>query len=186
MEVKNLSREALDALARRMQKGDRKAAAALYDALMPKVYGFLFSRLGKKEAAEDLCQEVFVKLIEKIGSFDPKKGTFTVWFWQVVRRHLIDHYREKQETPFSSFEDVDLENLATMPDVDFHARFTYRALQDAVRTFDDDERELFELRFVAEIPYREIAELTGKHEGALRVAALRVKKKLRRHLDSRP
>ena len=178
--TRTIPRDHLDRLALRMRRGDRNAAAELYDELMPKVYGFFFARLGRKEVSEDLCQEIFVKLILKIKSFDKEKGKFTVWFWQVVRRHLIDHYRQKQETPFSSFEEADVEAMAVTNGADFHARFAYRELREFLQTLQDEERELFEMRFVAEIPYREIAAMTGKQESTLRVAALRVKEKIKK------
>jgi RNA polymerase sigma-70 factor (ECF subfamily) len=166
-----------------MRRGDRKAAAALYDDLLPKVYGFFFARTGQKEASEDLSQEIFMKLILKIASFDENRGKFTVWFWQVVRRHLIDHYRKKEEVPFSAFDEADVEALSVTHGPDFHARLLYRELRTFLGTLEAEERELFEMRFVAEIPYRDIAALTGKQESTLRVAALRVKEKIKRHLE---
>jgi RNA polymerase sigma-70 factor (ECF subfamily) len=183
MEPNKIPRDHLDRLALRMQRGDRKAVAALYDELLPKVYGFFFARTGKREASEDLSQEIFLKLILKISSFDKNKGKFTVWFWQVARRHLIDHYRAKQEAPFSSFEESDVEAMAVAPGLDFHARFAYRELRTFLVTLEDEERELFEMRFVAEIPYREISAMTGKQESTLRVAALRIKSKIKQHLQ---
>lgn len=183
MEPSNIPRDHLDRLALRMRRGDRKAAAALYDELLPKVYGFFFARTGKREVSEDLSQEIFVKLIQKISSFDENKGKFTVWFWQVVRRHLIDHYREKEETPFSSFEEADVEAMSVTHGPDFHVRFAYHELKTFLATLEAEEQELFEMRFVAEIPYREISVLTGKQESTLRVAALRIKEKIKRHLE---
>src|SRR5579864_7475855 len=96
----HMNKDKLTELAVRMKRGDRKAAAKLYDELLPKVHGFLFARTGKREIAEDLAHDVFIKLIDKIDAFDESRGAFVVWFWQVVRRMLIDHYRKKRETPF--------------------------------------------------------------------------------------
>src|SRR5690348_15837708 len=94
-------KDRLTALAVRMRKGDRRATAALYDELGSKAYGFFFSRTGKKEIEEDLTQDIFVRLVEKIGAFDESRGRFVVWFWQMARNMLIDYYRTKKETPFS-------------------------------------------------------------------------------------
>ena len=165
-----------------MKKGDRKAAVRLYDELGAKVYGFFFARTGAREIAEDLSQDIFVRLVEKVETFDEAKGRFTVWFWQMARNMLIDHYRAKKETPFSKFEENEVEAMSVteMPDID--GRLAYRKVQHFLKTLSDDEQELFELRYVADISYREMSVILGRSEGALRVASLRIKEKIKRAL----
>lgn len=184
MELKIFTKDQLTALAVRMKKGDRKAAGKLYDELLPKAYGFFFTRTGRKETAEDLSQDIFVKLVEKIESFDERRGGFVMWFWRIARNTLVDHYREKKEKPFSMFEEGEVEamSITEMPDIE--SRIRYRKLQGFLKTLSDEEKELFELRYVAEAPYKEIAELLGKSEGALRVAAMRLKEKLKKELKN--
>jgi RNA polymerase sigma factor (sigma-70 family) len=172
----------LTELALRMKKGDRGAAAALYSELLPKAYGFFFTRTGRKETAEDLSQDIFLRVVERVEIFDESKGRFVVWFWQIARNILVDHYRAKKETPFSAFEEADVEAMAVTEAPDLDHRIHYRKVQHFLKTLDDGERELFELRYVAEMPYKEIAELLGKSEGALRVAALRIKEKIKKEL----
>jgi RNA polymerase sigma-70 factor (ECF subfamily) len=180
MELKDLHRDRLDRLVVRMKKGDRKAAGGLYDELASRLYGFIFSRTGSREVAEDLSQEIFIKLIESIKSFDPKKGRFTVWFWRMARNTLIDYYRKKKAIPFSSFEDDEVAGMSVgeIPDTD--NVLEYRRLRTAIATFAVEEQELFELRFVAEMSYKDIANIMDKPEGTLRVAALRLKEKLQK------
>lgn len=180
---KDIKKDRLTALALRMKKGDLRAAAELYDELLPKVYGFLFTRTSKREVAEDLSHDVFIKLIEKIELFDESKGVFVVWFWQVVRRMLIDYYRKKQETPFSHFAESEIEAMA----IDDRAlnlddKLRREKVSLFLKTLGEDERYLFEYRWVIEMSYGEIAKLTGKSEGALRVAALRIKEKIKKEL----
>jgi RNA polymerase sigma-70 factor (ECF subfamily) len=173
----------LTVLAVRMKKGDRKAAARLYDELNSKVFGFFFSRTGKRETAEDLSQDIFVRLVEKIESYDEKKGAFVVWFWRMARNMLIDHYRAKSATPFSHFEESEVEAMAVaeMPNID--TRLAYREVQSFLKTMNEEERELFELRYIADVSYRELAIMLGRSEGSLRVAALRIKEKIKREFN---
>lgn len=178
--------EHLTRLAVKMKKGDRTAAAALYDELMPKTYGFFFTRTGgRREIAEDLAQDMFVRIVERIESFDERKGSFVVWFWQIARNILIDHYREKGEIPFGSFEEDVVASFAIAETPDLEVKFRHEALTRFVRMLETDEQELFELRFIAEMPYKEIATLLGRSEGSLRIAALRVKEKIKKALRHR-
>jgi RNA polymerase sigma-70 factor (ECF subfamily) len=174
-------KDRLTALAVRMKNGNRRAAAELYDELLPKVYGFIFTRTNKREVAEDLSQDVFIK----IESYDESKGAFVVWFWQVVRRMVIDYYRKKQETPFSHFREDEVESMSVVtdaPNVDDKMR--HEKLTAFLAELGEDERELFEYRFVAEMSYAEIAVITEKSEGALRVAALRIKEKIKKEFKN--
>lgn len=165
-----------------MKKGDRKAAAKLYDELLPKVYGFFFSRTGKKEIAEDLSQDIFLKLVEKVESYDERRGRFVVWFWQMARNLLVDHYRSKKEVVFSAFAEEEVEVMAIAPAADLDAHLRYGKVQEFLKTLSDEEKELFELRYIAELPYKEIEAVMGRSEGSLRVASLRLKEKIKKEL----
>ena len=133
MELDFTKKDKLDSLAVRMQRGDRRAAEALYDELAPKVYGFMFTRLGIREISEDLTQQLFLRLIEKIGSFDAERGRFVVWFWRMARNLLIDHYREKRAVPFSAYEDEEVEAMAVTHMPDMQDRMDYKKLSFALR-----------------------------------------------------
>jgi RNA polymerase sigma-70 factor (ECF subfamily) len=183
MERNLLTSDNITKLALKMKRGDRRAAAQLYDELLPKVYGFLFTRTGKKEVSEDLCQDIFLKLVEKIDTFDSDRGRFTVWFWQMTRNVLIDYYREKKEAPFSSFEEDTVAAMATTEMPNIEERIRYSKLKEFLATLAHEERELFELRYVVEMPYKDIAVVLAKSEGSLRVAALRIKEKVRKELS---
>ena len=99
---------------------------------------------------------------------------------------LVDHYRSKgrQEMPFSSYEENEAEAMAVVEAPDMDHRLRYRKVQAFMKTLTGDEREVFELRYVAEMSYRDMGELLGRSEGALRVAALRIKEKIRRHFKN--
>lgn len=169
----------LTALAICMKQGDHAAAAELYEELNRKVYGFLFARTRSREVAEDLSQEIFLRLVARVGSFDERKGAFVGWFWTMVRHTLVDHYRTRRETVFSAFEHEEVEMMAVtyLPDID--DRLRCGKIQGSLSAMDEDKRELFELRYARELSYRDISEILGRSEGALRVAALRIRERIR-------
>lgn len=174
----------MDKLADRMKKGDERAAAELFDELSGKVFGFCLSRVGNRETAEDLTQSIFLKLLERIDAFDSGRGHFVVWFWRLVRNAVIDYYREKKPLPFSSFEDEEVETMAyAEPAVATDTRLAYENLTSFLCRLSGDERQLFEMRYVAELSYREISKILDKSEVSLRVAMSRLKKKIRGGLN---
>jgi RNA polymerase sigma-70 factor (ECF subfamily) len=183
MEINTRGSDHLNTLAKRMKRGNRTAAGELYDELLPKVYGFFLSRTGRKEIAEDLSQNIFIKLIEGIDGFDPQKGRFTVWFWQMARNLLIDHYRKKKDIPFSSFEEETVEFFAVAEAPDIDEKLQCDRLKGFMATLAASERDLFELRYVADMPFKDIAAVLSKSEGSLRIAALRVKEKIKKEFQ---
>lgn len=188
----------LNRLARRMQKGDSAAASALYEELVKKVYGFCLNRLGHKQLAEDLTQDVFLKLVGRIETFDPDKGNFAVWFWQIARNTLTDYYRRPKNVAFA---DIAAGNADRQPAPGDDDRIAQLAVEDSTAVFEQrrqierlknfiaslngEEQELFELRYLAELSYKEMAAIAKKSEGALRVAVSRLKQKIRQNFKNR-
>ena len=172
-------------LALEMRKGSKKAAENLYRELVKKVFGFCVTRVGNRAAAEDITQEIFLKLVSRIELFDPKKGDFIVWFWQMARNTVIDHYRRQKETSFA-----DLENEGEVFDIAgdnpqnaYDDRLKREKLNKLLKSFTEEEQEIFRLRFLGELSYKEMAGVLEKSEGALRVAVNRLKKKLKSNLN---
>ena len=173
-------------MALRMKRGDMKAAELLYTRLYDKVFGFTMHRVSNRAIAEDLTQDIFVKLVEKANLFDETRGGFLVWFWQLARNTITDHHRKGRTSAFSDLEQEGEDGPAfdhpdpgpTLEDM-ASARETLRKVNATLATASEEERQLFELRFVADLPYRDIASLTGKSEGTLRVSTNRLKRKLK-------
>ncbi len=164
-------------LAKRLKKGDAKAAEAIFDEYAPVLHRFFAARLNNRESAQDLTQECFIRLLKHIDQFDCEQGNFQSWFWRIARNLLIDTYR--QARPVQSLETMeaagfDAPDLADrmIPNIEL------RRVLETVKTFPDEDQELFYFYFIADIAYPEIAELTGKSEANLRVAIHRLRKRI--------
>lgn len=176
-----LSKNRLNRLAKEMRGGNQRAAEKIYEKLAKKVFGFCMNRTGNKVLAEDLTQDIFLKLIDKIDLYDEKKGDFVVWFWQMARNTVIDHYRRERTLPFSDLEnEEEVEDVAHGdPQAEFEKKLEREQLEKMLSALNEEEKELFRLRFLAELSYKEISKILDKSEGALRVAINRLKKKLK-------
>ena len=86
--------------------GDDAAWEELLRAHTRKVYNLCFRFTGRTSEAEDLTQEVFIKIFQTLRSYDAAQGSFATWLHRVARNHLVDHYRRtRKDRVTSSLED---------------------------------------------------------------------------------
>lgn len=164
-------------MAARLKRGDIGAGDEVFAYFSPLLYRFFLTRIGQQALAEDLTQDVFFKIISKIDTFDDSKGNFPGWVWQIARNTLIDHFREKKDIVFADAGEGIEEITVAAADVDQQMRV--RAIMDAVRGLGEEDQELFALRYVSDVSYKDMSVMTGRSEAALRVALHRLNKKVR-------
>ncbi len=166
----------INKLANKLQKGDHKAGADLFDHFAPLIYRFFMSRINHRESAQDLLQDVFLKLVKNIRQFDSEQGNFSSWFWSIAHNTLIDFFREKKAGYIADLEEKGEYIIDARDSTRSNAEL--REIMEIVKTLSPEERELFELYFVMDLPYAEIAATTGKSESNLRVTIHRIRKKI--------
>ena len=170
----------LNRLAERLKRHDHRAGEKIFDEFAPKLFRFFVARTARREVAEDLTQEVFSKVVGRIETFDASRGNFVAWMWQIARNTLTDHFRKVSPLPFSDVPEVE-HVAAGGSDPTRQAKFD--EVMATLRSLSEEEQEIFSLRYLADVPYRDIGRITGKSEGALRVIIQRVLAKLREKLQ---
>lgn len=167
----------------RARGGDSSAFARLYRQLHPDVYRFVRRRVANVADAEDLTARVFCKFIERIDQFDPRRGKVRTWVLTVARNLVIDHYRTHKnsdpldtlEQPPASAGESPLDGLLTRERVE-HLRLQISQLPEQTR-------EILALRYADGLRHREIAELLGMSEAAVKQQVSRARHKLKTHLQ---
>ena len=129
----------------------------LYREYGEKVLGYLISRVNDRYLAEDLRSEVFLKICEKIDTFDPQKASVSTWIFTITRNTLTDAYRTRrihEEIP---------EDLATESTVEEEVctAETLDTLADALESLDERERDIIIMRYYSGKTLTEIAEKIG-------------------------
>jgi RNA polymerase sigma-70 factor, ECF subfamily len=174
------SREArtiLDAEAQLVERclaGEESAWDELVRVYTRKVYAVCYRFTGKDSEAQDLTQEVFLRVFRTLRSFRSGEGSFTVWLNRLTRNLLIDHYRRtKQERATDSIEEQlprieESGNLASRSDGMLAGREASELLQAALQKLSPDLRETVILRDIEELEYKEIAEVLGVPEGTVK------------------
>lgn len=90
--------------------GDEKALEALIERYLKSIYNFIFQLVREKNAAEDVAQEVFVKMWENLSGFNQEKK-FNSWLYAIARNTAFDWLRKKKALPFAAFENTEGYNL---------------------------------------------------------------------------
>ena len=162
-------------LVTRCLRGDETAWEDLVRIHTRKVYALCYRFTGSGQEAQDLTQEVFLRVFRTIKTFRSDEGSFGTWLSRVTRNLLIDHYRRtRQERVTDSIEEQlpIIEETgaaaAARPDQSVAGREASEILQATLQKLSPDLREAVILRDLQEMEYREIAEVLQIPEGTVK------------------
>ena len=172
---RNLTDHSLEhSLVSRCLGGDESAWEELVRLHTRQVYGLCFRFTNSGQEAQDLTQEVFLRVFKTIKTFRSAEGSFHTWLARVTRNLLIDHYRRtRQERVTDSIEEqlpMIEERAATSarPEGMLAGREASEVLQAALQRLSPDLREAVILRDLQEMEYREIAGVLNIPEGTVK------------------
>jgi RNA polymerase sigma-70 factor (ECF subfamily) len=174
---RNLLEKSLDqdsSVVERCLSGDDTAWEELVRVHTRRVYGLCYRFTGSDSEAQDLTQEVFLRIFRTLKSFRSTEGSFTTWLARLTRNLLIDHYRRTRlERVTDSIEEQlpMLEESAAMsarPEGLLAGREASEVLQAALQKLSPDLREAVILRDLQELEYREIAQVLKIPEGTVK------------------
>jgi RNA polymerase sigma-70 factor (ECF subfamily) len=162
---KSFSTLAIDA------KNNPTSFAVLYNHYIQPVYRYLRSRVQTTQEAEDLTSQTFMTAYERMHAYQ-ERGYFSAWVFRIARSKLIDHYRGSK--PFISLDMI--ENTATMGDTlgQVVHQDEIQILKQIIHDLDEEQRDLIQLRYVANLSFAEIAQILGKREAAVKKSLYRL------------
>ena len=161
-------------LVERCLSGDETAWEDLVRTHTRRVYGLCYRFTGKDGEAQDLTQEVFLRVYRTLKTFRAAEGAFTTWLARLTRNLLIDNYRRtKQERLTDSIEDQlpVLEEAVTAgsrPEGLVAGREASEILQTGLQKLSPELREAVILRDLQDMEYREIADILRIPEGTVK------------------
>jgi RNA polymerase sigma-70 factor (ECF subfamily) len=151
----------------RAKSGDAGAFGELYSRYASLILRYLYARLREQESAQDLTQEVFVRVIKGIGGFEFRgEKSFLGWLYTIAGNVLIGQARRKRaiSTPL----DESLELVDPHGQDAVHSIFDRVALQQAITQLTEDQQQVLALKFFADMTNQEIAAALGRTEGAVK------------------
>lgn len=162
----------------RCLSGDDAAWEELVRAHTRRVYGICYRFTGKDSEAQDLTQEVFLRVYRTLASFRSSEGSFSTWLARLTRNLLIDHYRRtrneritdsiEEQLPGSEGRTEEKFKSTSRPDSVVAGREAGELLQAALSRLSPELRETIILRDLQEMEYREIADVLSIPEGTVK------------------
>jgi RNA polymerase sigma factor (sigma-70 family) len=176
----------IEPLIERCLKGDQRAWDEIVRRYWRKVFNVAYKFVGRQDEAEDLAQDIFLKLFKSLKTFD-RRANFSTWLISVSRNLCIDHYRSMRREHDVVTHDVDVVSLARpsaldSPQVALERRDRVALLRAALDTLAPSLRTAVMLRDIQELSYQEIAEKLGVPEGTVKSRINRGRTELARQI----
>ena len=175
--------------------GDSPAWTQLVKAHHRRVYAICYRFTGSGTDAEDLTQDVFLKIYSNLHSFDAARGSLPVWITTLTRNLLVDHFRRAKNLRITDSLDQGWDEAGELKPIDRleasgpsqHDMATRRELekmvQGALAKVSPELREAVILRDLQDMDYREIAQVLGIPEGTVKSRISRGRAELARLLE---
>jgi RNA polymerase sigma-70 factor, ECF subfamily len=165
------------------QEGDEEAFACLFRDVQPGLLGYL--RVIAADGAEDVAGETWLNVVSGLTRFRGDENAFRAWIFTIARRRAIDFGRARSRRPTVPLDQDEPAERLAVPDSADQAleAISTQAVVALLSALPRDQAEIILLRVVAGLDAKEVAEMVGKSQGAVRVAAHRGLRKLAALVD---
>lgn len=160
----------LEKILKRIQNNDESALSSLYDQYANAVFSVAIHVLQHSQDAEEVTQDVFLRIWKKSETFDPLKGTFLTWLLTITRRIAIDRYR-KRKRMVNALKPLSLdENPYLWETIAGHENLSelQQSLLSALHELREEYREAIQLAYLSGMTHVEVAEKLNKPLGTVK------------------
>jgi len=161
-------------LVRRARGGDGAAWEEIVSLYSRRIFNLAYRFTSSVAAAEDLTQEVFIRIYKTLDQYDAKQGDLSNWLMRLARNLIIDDYRHRQRNPQNSMADaVDdhqyhLRAVGTSAQREIERKELASQVQEGIDKLPEDLRTCVILRDIEELSYQEIVDVLKIPEGTVK------------------
>lgn len=169
--------------------GDKNVFDEIVNRYLKTIYNFVYRLVGNTKEAEDITQEVFLKVWKNLKKFDREKS-FKTWIFSIAKNTAIDYLRKRKDIPISFFDDEDGENFLENTLIDneplanekIDIEYNKKSIEKVMRDLTIIQREVIILKYLNEMSLSEVAEILNMSKDTVkshhRRALIKMKKKL--------
>lgn len=169
---------------RQARIGDKKAFEKLYKLYFVPVFRYTYLRVQDRHEAEDIVQEVFMKIYQSIKNYQDQGKDPLAYFFTIARNKVIDFYRKKKNVSLDEnlvvFEQM--KDQRNDPEELFEQNENVKALNLAIQSLNETQKEVVILKYINGFDNDQIAKILGKREDAIRQIQHRALKVLKQNL----
>jgi RNA polymerase sigma factor (sigma-70 family) len=163
--------------------GKRSAQAVLYRKCASTMLGLCMRYASNRDEAEDIVQEGFIKVFQKISSFR-KEGSFEGWIKRIMINQALNHYRKSRKQPYHSvIEDVDETHILDLNDPEPLDPIPADTLLRMIQDLPEGYRMVFNLYVFEEYSHKEIADSLNVSESTSKTQLLKARRLLRKKIN---
>jgi|Deesub1362A_J573_1020465.scaffolds.fasta_scaffold04762_2 RNA polymerase sigma-70 factor (ECF subfamily) len=163
------------------KRGNRRGMEKIYEIFAEPIFRYIFLRIGSREEAEDLTSRVFLKVFRRIKMYRESEVPFSAWIFRIAHNELVDYFRTKKP-PFQSLDEVYDEPASSYyePEIKLLEEELQKRIVQALMQLTPEQREAVVLRYLEGFSIKEIGEVMGKGESAVRSLLSRALRRLNR------
>lgn len=171
----------LPELITRCKQGDAQAFTAIYRHYSPAIYRYLYSKVSNQHDAEELTSQTFLAVLEGLPGYH-SRDKFTGWLYTIARNKAADHFRSRERRAMTMDE-----NTAVIVNPDLLGEIVKdersQALARLINQLPGEQQELLQLRFVADLTFREMGEALKRNPEGVKKAVYRLIAQLQARLE---
>lgn len=164
----------------RKSQSDSQAFRPIYEKYFKRIYLFTYRKVGEKELAADITQQVFLKALLALGKFQFRGVPFSAWLFRIALNECNEFFRKTKRAMRIDLDDAIIELL--------HEELTYDTtlddlavkLPELLTKLKEEELQLIELRFFEDLSFKEISEILNLTETNTKVKTYRILEKLKK------
>lgn len=169
-------------LIKQAQSGEPEGFGKLYDAHHHQIYRFIFLKVGSRAEAEDLTHQVFLSAWQNIKNYTSGGTPFKSWLYRIARNKVIDFYRlAKNNIALELVKDSVYANHDL--ELNLEESLALDEVRTAMQKLTSEQQDVMVMRFVEDMPIKEVAKIIGKTTGAVKLIQFRAIGKLKNILN---
>ena len=164
-----ISAPELSSLLSRVAARDREAFALLYRATHLKLFGITLRILRGQELAEEILQEVYLRIWDRASDYAPGKGSPITWMAAIARNRALDELRRRRPDHYSDSDGIEeIRDAGPSPSDQVETREDLQRLEDCLEKLGDTRRDAVKLAYLEGLSRNELAERFGQPSGTIK------------------
>lgn len=151
----------------------------LYNRYFEAIFRFVYNRTLNEELSADLCSQVFLKAIQRLGSYTFQGVPFSAWLFRIASNEVAQHYRSTKKNRVVGIDDANLQELFEDGQPEDREQLKQLMIK-SLNQLRPADLEIIEMRFFEQRPFKEIADILGITESNAKVRTYRVLERIKK------